>query len=300
MITARFCGLGCKWAASSLTLLMVFADSSVSSWVVAAPLDIPGRYNAGGPTVTIGTLAGSITGGGSETGVFTLDNSYRALMSDASGSQFRFFQVITYDDEPEKWNGAIITAAGTADHTGDVVDVPKGGWDYQKTQGNKGGDDNSPFYESDTANNPSTGDPYFFPTLSYPALHTADGTNPGKALTGDAPGLDTALHATLFNTFIAFESPALLAAKTIDVLGGYSWGIKTDASGVKSSNPIVNLSYSSINVAMVAELQGALNRSGFAAWTIESNAADVPEPSTLALAAFGFIGLAAWGWRRRK
>jgi hypothetical protein len=27
---------------------------------------------------------------------------------------------------------------------------------------------------------------------------------------------------------------------------------------------------------------------------------DVPEPSTLALAAFGLIGLAAWGWRRLK
>lgn len=26
----------------------------------------------------------------------------------------------------------------------------------------------------------------------------------------------------------------------------------------------------------------------------------VPEPSTLALAAFGFIGLAAWGWRRKR
>ena len=28
--------------------------------------------------------------------------------------------------------------------------------------------------------------------------------------------------------------------------------------------------------------------------------AETPEPSTLVLAAFGFLGLAAWGWRRRK
>jgi hypothetical protein len=271
-----------------------------STW--AAPLNIPGQWIAGGPTVTIGSLSPNVTAAGVESATFTLNDPYRNLMSDLGNRQFRFFQVITYDDEPVTWMGKIITAAGTANHTGDVVDVPRGGWDYESTTGNKGGDDNSPFYESDTANNPATGKPYRFPGLSYPALHTADGTNPGTMSTNDSPGLSNANHSTLFETFIAYEDPNFLALKQVDILGGYTWGIQTDAGNNKSGIAPVNVAYADINKALIVELQGALNVSGFADWTVVSN--DVilfsPEPSSLFLGIAGAFGVPVLVSLRRR
>src|SRR5208283_2467894 len=46
---------------------------------------------------------------GDESATFTLLAQFRNLMSDASSSEFRFFQVIYFDDEPTTWNGSLIT-----------------------------------------------------------------------------------------------------------------------------------------------------------------------------------------------
>jgi hypothetical protein len=286
---------------SALTLVLSWATVISSATALQADsLTINGQYTAGGTSYAIGTLSASVTGAGAESATFTLNAPYRNLMSDAAGTEFRFFQVITYDDEPTTWHGNIITPAGTANHTGDVVDVPSGGWDYESTTGNKGGDDTSPFYESDTANNPSTGKPYAYPGLSYPALHSADGTNPGTMSTNDSPGLSQANHKTLFETFIAYETPTMLSNKTVDILGGYSWGVQTNATASLSGIAPAYIAYSAIGNATLQELQGALNRSGFEGWTIVSNdviltLTSVPEPSGLML---GFLAVSVVGaWR---
>src|SRR5271157_248856 len=245
----------------------------------------------------IGSLSSSVDSSGNESAAFTLFGPYRYLMSDAAGTQFRFFQVIYYDDEPTTWLGNIITPAGAPAHSGTVVDTPSGGWDYELP----GGDDTAPFYESDTEDNPSTGKPYAFPTLSYPDLHSPDGTNPGTVSSEDAPGLSAPSHQTLFETFLAYSNPALRALQEFDVLGGYSWGVSTDGSGYESGIDTTGISFSSIDSGTLAELQAALNRSGFGpsnsnAWTIETNAnfaTLAPEPSTLLLGAVGVLLIVA-------
>jgi hypothetical protein len=220
-------------------------------------------------------------------------------LSDANNLQFRVFQAIYYDDEPVTWKTNIIAAAGTAAHTKDVVDVPSGGWDYESTTGNNGGDDTSPFYESDTVNNPGTGNPYRFPTLAYPVLHTADGTNPGTMSTSDSPGLGAANHKTLFDTFLTYENPAMIAAKQVDLLGGYTWGIQTNGTNVKSGIAPAYIDYTSENAALLAEFQGALNISGFNTWTAVANDViiPVPEPTCAGLLLAGSMVM---GLGRRK
>ena len=234
----------------------------------------------------VGTLSPFVDSFGDESATFTLLSPYRFLMNDALGDDFRFFQVIYYDDEPTTWNGNIITPAGATAHSGTLVDTPSGGWDYEQP----GGDDAIPFYESDTANNPSTGQPYAFPTLSYPALHSPDGTNPGYSSTLDAPGLAGPNHQTLFDTFVVYEDPALAAQQTFDVLGGYSWGIFTDAGGSQFG---INPAGVVITPSLLTELDGALGRSGFSGWTAQyqSTFADLPEPATWLLVAAGVAGL---------
>jgi hypothetical protein len=276
---------------SCATLIFLLTTSGLR-----ADLTINGQQTAAGPSIAIGSLSASVTGAGAESGLFTLNAGYRNLMSDANGLQVRFFQVIYYDDEPVTWNGSIITAAGTAAHTGDVVDVPSGGWDYESTTGNKGGDDTSPFYESDTANNPGNGNPYRFPGLSYPALHSADGVNPGTMATSDSPGLSGANHQTLFETFLTYEDPTLLAAKQVDLLGGYSWGVQTDGSISKSGINPSFIGYASITAAVLTEMQSSLNISGYSGWSVIANDViiPVPEPGSLSLCLLGVFGMAMW------
>jgi hypothetical protein len=200
-------------------------------------------------------------------GTFELDPGYRSLMSDAHGAGFRFIQVITYDDEPVDWNGSIITPAGTPNGAGDVIDTPNGGWDYQAADG---GDDHSPFYESDTSNDPSTGKPFAASDLSYPDLHTGDGVNPGGSTTKDAPRLNGPNHRTLFTTFIAYEDQSNLSSQTVDILGGYTWGIMTDASGTVSPIDPTFIQGSDLSDLTLTQLQLALIRSGFLGWTVNN------------------------------
>jgi hypothetical protein len=280
-----------KLALSFGTLLFLLTTS-----VSRADLTINGQQTAAGPSIPIGTLNASVTAPNNETGLFTLNAGYRSLMSDANNLQFRMFQVIYYDDEPAVYGGVTLPPIGTAAHKADVVDVPSGGWDYESsayyTSKGRKGDDTSPFYESDTANNPVTGVPYAFPTLNYTALHSADGVNPGTMSTSDNPGLTNVNHQTLFETFLTYENPMLLAAKDVDLLGGYSWGIQTDASTNITGIAPTYIGYAAINAATLTELQSALNVSGFNAWTVIANDViiPVPEPGVLGLLALGGLG----------
>lgn len=213
--------------------------------------------------VTIGSLQSSVDSIGDEAATFTLLPQFRSLMSDAAGDEFRYLQVIYYDDEPVTWQGKIITPAGAAPHSGTVVDVPSGGWDYELP----GGDDTNPFYESDTSNNPKTGLPYAFPTLSYPDLHSRDGVLPGVSSTEDSPVELNRNDQTLFETFLVFFDPTLATQDSFDVLGGYSWGIFTDSNDIQHGINTANLS---ISPSTLTELDGALDRSGYSGWTAES------------------------------
>jgi PEP-CTERM motif len=286
--------MSCAFSYVPRQLLLIAAWAGIliaANSALAASVNVPGQYTSLGPTYTIGTLDSNVTGGGGESGLFTLDNTYRYLLDDAAGREFRVFQVITYDDEPVTWQADVITGPGVANHTGTVVDVPSGGWDYESSTGNGGGDDLSPFYESDTANNPNTGNPYRFPGLSYPALHTADGTNPGTMSTSDAPGLGGANHQTLFETYIAYEDADLLGAMVVDVLAGYSWGVQTNGASVLSGIAPTNITYLAIDNTKLQELQDALDRSGYSDWIVVSNDVIlIPEPGTIVLALFGLVG----------
>ncbi len=243
-----------------------------------------------------GTQIGALTAsndpyGNGEEATFQLLSPYKSLMNDAAGTQFRFFQVIYYDDEPVTYQGKVITPPSAPAHSGTVVDTPAGGWDYELP----GGDDYSPFYESDTPNNPKTGQPYAYPTLSYPDLHS---DKLGYSSTSDEPGEDNPLDKTLFETFLAYVNPALDATHTFDLLGGYSWGIQNDPSDNTTGIPTANIPQSAITGGTIAELQGALDRSGFTgqdAWSVESVDlslyAPVPEPSEWMLLCAGVLFL---------
>jgi hypothetical protein len=263
-----------------------------------ADLTIFAQETPGGSYSSIGSLSWTISAANLnlETGTFTLDAAYRNLLSDANGLQFRFFQVIYYDDLPAKWNGVEMPTAHAEAHTETVVDTPAGGWDYMIADG---GDDMSPFYESDTANNPVTKLPYAFPGLSYPALHSADGVNPGTISTSDNP--NPTVHdpntATLFETFLAYETPAMLAKKQVDLLGGFWWGVTTDAGGTRSGLDGGSIIGTDINAGTLNEMQDALDRSGFGAWKAISDLTIIPEPSTLALC---LLAVVLFGLRQRR
>lgn len=267
-----------------LLSMLLFTTSSTAGLITIT--------NGSTPVGTLGTSVNALFG--FESAEFTLFPEFRGLMSDAGGNQFRFFQVIYYDDEPVSWRGTIITAAGAPAHTGTVVDVPAGGWDYQFP----GGDDLSPFYESDTVANPATGVAYYFPTLTYPVLHSLDGTNPGGVRTEDAPGLMYPNHRTLFETYLVYVTPATWTSHTFNILAGFAWGIGT--SGAGGHFGIDSGAVSAAGLAKLAELDAAMARSGYSGWTAAADALwAVPEPATSALIASG-LAVLLLVWPRRR
>ncbi len=66
---------------------------------------------------------------------------------------------------------------------------------------------------------------------------------------------------------------------------------KADAGG----RPMTQAEWSEFYQAHSATASAA-----FHLYAITNQSIAVPEPSTLLLAAFSLVGLAAWGWRRRK
>ena len=260
-----------------LGLGMLMAGSAAHAQMISVIL------NGSATALNIGSISASVTAGGAESATFTLGADYKFVLDDTRNQQLRWYQVIVYDDEPVAYMTKILSPAGTAKNTQDVVDVPSGGWDYESTTGNMGGDDTSPFYESDTVNNPVTGKPYRFPGLAYSALHSVAA---GTSSTSDSPGLSGASHQTLFETYLTYENSDLFQAKEVDVLGGFSWGIKTDAASAKSGIDASYLNYADINTnAKKAELTAALGLSGFGGWNLRvtNSITAAPEPGMFAL-----------------
>ena len=260
-------------------------------------LEVTATTIGGGPAVRIATIDASNTASDGMFGRFTLLPRYRSLMSDARGAQIRTMQFITYDDEPFPWLGRIITPAGAAEHSGTLVDDPAGGWDYELP----GGDDANPFYDSDTENNPATGLPWAYPELSYGNQHSPDGVNPGMMVIADAPIEEFAGDRTLFETFFAYETPSLLSNHVVNLLGGFGWGIL--GTGDFNIAPIgpTDIAFTDINPAILTELNGALDRSGYAGWNVVADNAilAVPEPATWCMMLSGFSLIAMRSRRSR-
>ena len=80
-------------------------------------------------------------------------------------------------------------------------------------------------------------------------------------------------------------------------MGGnvYQW----NEALIGSSRGLRGGSFNNSSIGLLSSSRNGLvpSNGGF---SIGFRVAMVPEPSSLMLAAFGFIGLAAWGWRRRR
>jgi len=136
-----------------------------------------------GQNTTIGMLTSTIDNAKQfEKGVFQLSETYKFLMNDAGGCQFRFFQAITSDSEPAHFPGGMAVAVP-------YVDPVSGGYNYQQAAG---GADHVPFFENDD------GGKYFYPNYSgalsfgygfpggTPVHEQASGSSgPGPAWTGE-------------------------------------------------------------------------------------------------------------------
>lgn len=265
--------------------------------VIAGALGIVFAASAArGTTITIyngkdaiGELQANINSQGSEMGIFSLLATSRALMSDSSGRQFRYFQVITRDDEPLSWRGSFPASGGNA-----VVDSPVGGWDYELPEG----DDTLPFYENDAPCEVDSSNRFF--TFSYCEMHSSDALQRGFSVTVDTPVLLIPNHQVLFETYLVYIDPSLRRRSQFVILGGYSWGIRTDSRGSQFGIGPAIIEQSSIDSGRLGELNSILQYSGFAGqytWAarVDEQFVSAPEPDTSELFIIGgtlvFIGI---------
>ena len=125
---------------------------------------------------------------------------------------------------------------------------------------------------------PNTGN-FYDSTTGYAVTHSTSYSTFQNYLTDVGAYTASASPYGLFDMGVFQWNETLISVSSRGVRGG-SWG------GI-SSYLAVSSRYSDLP-------SDGLNTVGFRVATV------VPEPSTLALAAFGFTALAAWGWRRRK
>ena len=106
---------------------------------------------------------------------------------------------------------------------------------------------------------------------------------------------------TLFETFFAYETPSLLSNHVVNLLGGFGWGIL--GTGDFNIAPIgpTDIAFTDINPAILTELNGALDRSGYAGWNVVADNAilAVPEPATWCMMLSGFSLIAMRSRRSR-
>lgn len=136
-----------------------------------------------------------------------------------------------------------------------IIDPPRGGWGYQRTNPSTSGGDDSPFYWND----PSTGNP------EYQA-----GAHPG------APGSTNHIEdmpnnvrdSQLFETYLVLTGPCIAEASEKEnaaiILTGFEWKRLLDAFEL----PIVQGRGPSPASPNLGEIEEALNRGGFDDWEI--------------------------------
>lgn len=270
-------------------LLVVAISATASAQSVTA--------NVNGQQVVIGNLSASNgyyqnnprTNKLTMTGSLQLNSTYKYLMNDAMGCQFRWFQIVTADSRPPKWMGSAPAVPYT--------DPPYNGWDYQRTpEGDymtgTPGDDQLPFYENNAE---------YALNSESPTNTTGLGHNAADGISRiyDRPGLPRVDNGVLtFQTYIVFVDPALLAAKTFIPLLGYSWGGGFNGRPTQANIYFTGPTYIQPNQFNMNTMVTALNNDGFSGWkpTFGGQLAACPEPAPfLALG-----GAALLCVRRRK
>jgi hypothetical protein len=288
---------GTRLAASILPLtaplisLMLVASEARGDLMLKVPALVNGKQenSIGQVTALTVTIKGD---SGAEGAFFKLDDGFKFLMNDAKGCQFRWFQVMTQNDDPPVWKGKPPPSYP-------FVDGPSGGWDYErdppfKYKSGKPGGDTVPFYENDDDFTPNKN--------SYPLYKDVHSQKDGVVKESDGPGLPRgASSIRKFETYLVFVDPMMRKAMQFDVLVGFGWEIGLD----KDKKPYAKGS-EEIKKLDLAMLNKSLEPSGFKGWEAKTGldigacAMASPEPDSRTIVLVGSLGAFAFFYRRGR